>query len=168
MCHYFAIKKIGISLTAIDCSVEIILNLVLLFSFCLARRACQTQIVDCNNNIFHRKIRLDPVTCRIHVIFYNSFFTTKLKQFEITSLFCVCFFSYNNATGEFTVPSGGDGLYFFYINFFADDTKITDFVVRLNRVTDLCYARADMNSGGVADNGTPTCGAVATVSAGNR
>ena len=44
--------------------------------------------------------------------------------------------------------------------------KITDFVVRLNGATDLCYARADMNNVGVADNGTPTCGAVATVSAG--
>ena len=76
------------------------------------------------------------------------------------------FFSYNNATGEFTVPPGGDGLYFFYINFFADDADITNFVVRVNGVRDLCYARADMNNVAVSDNGTPSCGAVATVSAG--
>ena len=76
------------------------------------------------------------------------------------------FFSYNNATGEFTVPPGGDGLYFFYINFFADDADITNFIVRLNGVRDLCYARADMNNVAVSDNGAPSCGAVATVSAG--
>ena len=38
-------------------------------------------------------------------------------------------------------------------------------MIRLNGNTDLCYARADQN-GASADNGTPSCGAVTTLSAG--
>ena len=126
------------------------------------------QIVDCNNNIFHRKNPVWPSHMQNSCYILQLILYYKIKTVW-NHIFTLClFFSYNNATGEFTVPSGGDGLYFFYINFFVDDTKITDFVVGLNGVTDLCYARADMNSDDVADNGTPTCGAVATVSAGNR
>ena len=57
------------------------------------------------------------------------------------------------------------GLYFFYSNFYADDTKYTDFVIRVNR-TDLCYARADMNEAVITDNGKPFCGAVAVLTEG--
>ena len=63
------------------------------------------------------------------------------------------------------MPSGGAELYFFYINFYADDTKYMDFVIRVNGA-DLCYARADMNEVVITDNGKPSCGAVAVLTEG--
>ena len=72
-------------------------------------------------------------------------------------------YRYNSSTGLFTVPSGGAGLYFLYINFYADDMKIVDFVIRVNG-GQVCYARGDQNNeGGAGDNATPSCAAVTTL-----
>ena len=74
------------------------------------------------------------------------------------------FRSYNPATGQFTVPSGGAGLYFFYINFFADDETNAAFTMRVNGAW-LCYAYGEMNES-PGDNATPSCGAVVTLAEG--
>ena len=64
------------------------------------------------------------------------------------------------------MPSGGAGLYFFYTNFYADDSKVTDFVIRVNGA-ELCNAKADMD-GASADNGIPSCGAVIVLAEGTN
>ena len=82
---------------------------------------------------------------------------------DLFYFYLIC--SYDSTTGQFTVPSGGAGLYFLYTNFYGDDRKHMDFFIRVNG-TNLCAAFADMHSSGVDDNGTPSCGAVAQLAVG--
>ena len=84
-----------------------------------------------------------------------------------TSTKNILVFRYNSTTGEFTVPAGGAGLYFFYTNFLADEQEFADFRIRLNG-GQICVAYADMNNVGVNDNGTPSCAVLAILAEGNQ
>ena len=72
---------------------------------------------------------------------------------------------YNSETGQFTVPVGGAGLYFFYTSFFAQDEQFADFLIRVNG-TAICQAECDGNEAGTNDNGAPSCAAVTTLTEG--
>ena len=61
---------------------------------------------------------------------------------------------YDSSTGQFTVPPGEAGLYFFNINFLTDYYKYSDFRIRVNRA-DLCRAYTDINTSGVGDRDNP-------------
>ena len=65
------------------------------------------------------------------------------------------------------MPSGGDGLYYLYVNLYAAEQRYTVFTVRVNEVA-VCEARADQDHASGDDNGTPSCGAVATLVKGKK
>ena len=71
---------------------------------------------------------------------------------------------YDSTTGQFTVPVGGAGLYFLYTNFYDNDEKFADFIIRVNSVA-VCEGSSDLNQS-PGDNGTPSCGAVAVLAEG--
>ena len=64
----------------------------------------------------------------------------------------------------FTVPAGGDGMYFFYMFMTADFGEYTLFEIRINNVR-MCSANADHNVLG-SDYPTASCGVVASLTAG--
>ena len=80
------------------------------------------------------------------------------------SLFNICS-RYDSSTGQFTVPPGGAGLYFLYVNFFTAPLQDVDFGIRVNGQL-LCSAHSDMDSANGNDRGTPSCGAVAALTDG--
>ena len=57
------------------------------------------------------------------------------------------------------MPPGGDGLYFFYINFFVQDQEGADFVIVKNG-GEICRTLSDMNSSGANDNTMAPCAAI--------
>ena len=65
----------------------------------------------------------------------------------------------------FTVPSGGAGLYYFYVNFWSTEGENAIFDVRVNEVL-RCRAESDEAVTTPDDNGTPSCGFVTTLSEG--
>ena len=73
--------------------------------------------------------------------------------------------SYDSSTGVFTVPSGGAGLYYFYVNFWSTEGENAIFDVRVNEVL-RCRAESDEAVTTPDDNGTPSCGFVTTLSEG--
>ena len=72
---------------------------------------------------------------------------------------------YNSETGEFTVPSGGAGVYFFYFYTLVEDGLFTDFCVDSVGVSQICRAIGDLDILGY-DQPTATCGAVYAVNEG--
>ena len=74
---------------------------------------------------------------------------------------------YNNTVGTFTVPPGGDGLYFFHINFFVQDQEIANFVMRRNG-GGICRVVSDMDQIGVNDNTMVSCTTIDLVNEGSR
>ena len=81
------------------------------------------------------------------------------------SLFNICS-RYDSSTGQFTVPPGGAGLYFLYVNFFTAPLQDVDFGIRVNGQL-LCSAHSYMDSANGNDRGTPSCGAVAALTDGS-
>ena len=68
---------------------------------------------------------------------------------------------YNSSTGDFTVPSGGAGLYFLYVNFWVIGGKWVRFDVKLNN-SDVCAAEIDTRATGcTADRYQAGSGALA-------
>ena len=59
---------------------------------------------------------------------------------SITSLFIV--YRYNNTTGTFTVPPGGDGFYYFSTYLLGDYDEIGQFDIQINGAI-LCTVRAE-------------------------
>ena len=64
------------------------------------------------------------------------------------------------------MPSGGGGLYFFYVNLLSDDQEIATFDIRVNGAT-MCHSYNDENNSGVNDRGSSSCGIVVTLVEGN-
>ena len=64
------------------------------------------------------------------------------------------------------MPPGGDGLYFFYINFFVQDQEAANFVIRKNG-SGICRTISDMDQIGVNDNTMASCAAIELVNEGN-
>ena len=89
---------------------------------------------------------------------YN--FMPKLKYTNVV------FFRYNSTTGMFTVPPGGDGMYFFYIFMTVDPGEYALFEIRINNVR-MCSAHGDHDTSG-SDLPATSCGVVASLSAGNH
>ena len=73
---------------------------------------------------------------------------------------------YDNGTGEFTVPSRGAGLYFFFVHLLCDNEEEVTVSIRQNGVI-LCRAYAGVRDES-AENETHTgsCGAVVTLEIG--
>ena len=66
----------------------------------------------------------------------------------------------------FTVPPGGDGMYFFYIFMTVDWGEYALFEIRINNVR-MCSANGDLDILG-SDLPAASCGVVASLSAGNH
>ncbi len=74
------------------------------------------------------------------------------------------FFRYDSATGTFTVPPGGDGLYYnTYLN--VDDGDSAYFNIRVNGEI-LCTAHGDNYHNGAYDYPQATCSGLAQLTEG--
>ena len=67
----------------------------------------------------------------------------------------ICF-RYDSSTGTFTVPSGGDGMYYFSTYLLVDDGEVGRFSIRVNGEI-LCTALGDLNANGGNDYPQATC-----------
>ena len=76
------------------------------------------------------------------------------------------FFSYNSATGVFTVPPGGDGVYYFSTYLLGDAGDIARFNMELNNRV-ICSTRPDNFHNGADDTIPGSCSAVVNIVAGN-
>ena len=75
---------------------------------------------------------------------------------SITSLFII--YRYDNTTGTFTVPSGGDGFYYFSAYFVVRYYEYARFDIQINGET-LCTAFTDEEQQAAADDGQAACSA---------
>ena len=87
-------------------------------------------------------------------------FMTEYCKIEI--LFCC---SYDSTTGVFTVPSGGDGIYYFSTYVLGEDGEWSRFDMRLNDDV-ICTAQPDHDNNGEIDPAAASCSAVVDVMAG--
>ena len=71
---------------------------------------------------------------------------------------------YDNATGIFTVPPGGDGVYYFYFYTQADPLEYAIFLIRHNS-TDICACKGDQTQN-PGDETSTSCGAVSVLNEG--
>ncbi len=79
-----------------------------------------------------------------------------------------CYFlliRYDPTTGIFTVPSGGDGLYYFSTYLLVNFGEFGEFNIRVNGEI-LCSARGDNNNSGSNDNAVATCSGLAQLTEG--
>ena len=67
--------------------------------------------------------------------------------------------SYENSTGIFTVPLGGEGLYYFSTYLTSDELEYSDFFLTVNNET-VCVAFGDDSSGQINVGGQAYCSAV--------
>ena len=90
-----------------------------------------------------------------------------LVEMESTTSLPILFISsYESTTGLFTVPPGGDGVYYFSTYLYVDDGEYGVFDMRLND-DDICITRPDDNSNGASDYTPGSRSAVVDVVAGN-
>ena len=73
---------------------------------------------------------------------------------------------YDKSTGEFTVPAGGAGLYFFFVNTLVHNQENGNFVVRVNGGT-LCRAYTEKSNSGVNNRSSSSCAGVVNLMEGN-
>ena len=71
---------------------------------------------------------------------------------SITSLFIV--YRYDSTTGTFTVPSGGDGFYYFSVYFCVSAFEFAAFDIQINGEV-LCTTYTDQQE--VTDDGQAAC-----------
>ena len=96
----------------------------------------------------------------------NLFCCTPMKhQCRLQEKILLIFFRYNSSTGIFTVPSGGDGLYYFstYLLVFFGETAF--FNIRVNGEI-LCSAWGDEDSNSGSDIPQATCSGLAQLNEG--
>ena len=67
---------------------------------------------------------------------------------------------YDSTTGVFSVPSGGDGTYYFSISLSVSYGQFGRFDIQLNDET-LCSSYGDNDVNGGGDSGQATCSAIA-------
>ena len=73
---------------------------------------------------------------------------------------------YDNGTGEFTVPPGGAGLYYFYVHILCDNDEQVTVGMRKNEAI-VCYAYAGIrDESAVNEAHSTSCGAVVTLEEG--
>ena len=69
-------------------------------------------------------------------------------------------YRYNSSTGEFTVPSGGAGLYFLFIDFYVTGGEWARFDIEVNNAV-VCMAEVNTDTtGSTGDQYPATCGAL--------
>ena len=73
--------------------------------------------------------------------------------------------SYDSSTGVFTVPPGGDGLYYFSTYLLIDFGEVAVFNIVVNDVI-VCSVYGDESSNSGTDNPQVTCSAVVDVTEG--
>ena len=117
------------------------------------------------SNLFHQ------------VIIINSLFTVmtaalECSQFPLvemestTSLPILFIYRYDSSTGVFTVPPGGDGVYYFSMYVLVQDGELGHFDMRLNG-DGIFSSYSDHNNNGANDYAPGSCSAVVNVAAGN-
>ena len=74
---------------------------------------------------------------------------------------------YNSSTGTFTVPSGGDGLYYFSVYLVTPGGEVAYFEIQINGQA-LCSAMADLNGSTVGDEAETACHGAADIVEGRR
>ncbi len=89
------------------------------------------------------------------------------KCIVVTVVFCSHIFSYNSSTGIFTVPSGGDGLYYFSTYLLVHFGKHAAFTLRVNEDY-LCSAYGDNNANGANDYPQATCSGLVRLNEGRN
>ena len=72
------------------------------------------------------------------------------------SLFYI--YRYNSTTGTFTVPPGGDGLYYFSAYFVVESSKLALITIKINRAM-VCTAYTDQEE--IFNDGHSACSGVA-------
>ena len=87
-----------------------------------------------------------------------------LEKATTTSHFNVC--RYDTTTGVFTVPPGGDGVYFFSVFVRVDAGETGGFHIKLNDDV-MCTTYPDHNSSGDLDYAHGSCSAVVDAVAGD-
>ena len=65
-------------------------------------------------------------------------------------------YRYDNSTGTFTVPSGGDGFYYFSVYFIVRQFEHAGFAIEINEEF-ICTAWADRDNSIYADPGPTSC-----------
>ena len=75
-------------------------------------------------------------------------------------------FRYDSTTGIFTVPPGGDGVYYFSTHLLGQDYEFAYFDMRLNG-DNICSTFLDQNDNGAGDAAAGSCSAVVDVVAGD-
>ena len=88
------------------------------------------------------------------------------KRFKLIR-FLVVLCSYDSTTGVFTVPSGGDGVYYFSTYVLVDQGEAGRFDMRLNDDV-ICTTDPDHNNNGAGDFAPGSCSAVVDVVAGKQ
>ena len=79
-----------------------------------------------------------------------------------TSLPILFIFSYDSTTGVFTVPPGGDGVYYFSTYLLVDDGEYAYIDIRLNDDV-ICSTLPDHNHNAASDLAPGSCSAVVDV-----
>ena len=72
---------------------------------------------------------------------------------------------YDSTTGTFTVPSGGDGFYYFSVYLTVDDQEFGRFEIRINKEV-ICQAYGSTSSSTFTDPDHTTCSGVALATEG--
>ena len=78
----------------------------------------------------------------------------------------ILFHRYDSSTGVFTVPPGGDGVYYFSTHLTIDQEGFGIFSIELNDEV-ICSAKGDQNTSGGGDSAAASCSAVVDAVAGN-
>ena len=86
-----------------------------------------------------------------------------VEMYTITSLFIV--YRYDRTTGTFTVPSGGDGFYYFSVYFVVIFFKSAAFDIQINGEV-LCTAFTEEHQQAQPDYGQAACSAASSVTEG--
>ena len=85
---------------------------------------------------------------------YSDFF--KITSIDLP-IFNIINYRYDSSTGTFTVPSDGDGYYYFSTYLLVDAGKFCIFDIQINGDT-LCTVRGDKNEA-PSDSGLGSCSA---------
>ena len=81
---------------------------------------------------------------------------------EMDSIASLLFYRYDSTTGIFTVPPGGDGLYYFFLYLTTISTEFAYFDITVNSEI-LCLAIADLSQANSGDVWGTSCSGITEV-----
>ena len=76
-------------------------------------------------------------------------------------------YRYDSTTGTFTVPPGGDGVYYLSVYLVTPGGEVAYFEIEVNGQA-LCSAMADLNASPSGDEAETACHGVADIAEGGR